>query len=465
MGLTNTTTNLSYARNELIKVGASFIFDKVGDMIYYMLANDDISTASTTASTITTTDADGGGYGLKIVNTFTKVGATAHKAMWSDLTYTPASTGTACPIAVVGKVSLNGNLTRANNYPGYGWGVQGQIHIVTGTTIGGTTDYDPGPVYAALRGVTTDAGTSTYTDGTITSLYAETQISQAAATGSFRVFLAWLRCQGSGTSTDIDAALYIDSGNAWGNNITVGVDINDCVTAIDIGTCTTGINVGANLVIPTLMTIGTTGNGIHWDGVAEGIMIYGEATDVTMSTKTFAKIQLSAPQSAALTSGRLECFRAETISYSTNNVSAGNGMRALVGQISFSGNCTYNGTAANGAIPLIGCLWSGSNLTCTGDAYALGLFVGVETGSAFNGESAFCYMYNFGKTAVESLFNVYIACTPSVPTYLFNFLGAVLGSYSNPCTTDSVATNSGGSDGAIKIRIGTTTYEIPIFAE
>jgi len=43
MGLANTTDNLSYARNELIKVGTSFIFDKVGDMIYYMLANNDIS--------------------------------------------------------------------------------------------------------------------------------------------------------------------------------------------------------------------------------------------------------------------------------------------------------------------------------------------------------------------------------------------------------------------------------------
>lgn len=42
MGLTSTTTNLSYARNELLKVGVSFIFDKVGDMIYYMSKNNDI---------------------------------------------------------------------------------------------------------------------------------------------------------------------------------------------------------------------------------------------------------------------------------------------------------------------------------------------------------------------------------------------------------------------------------------
>ena len=43
MGLINTTTNLSYARNELIKVGTSFVFDKVADMIYYMMSNDDIT--------------------------------------------------------------------------------------------------------------------------------------------------------------------------------------------------------------------------------------------------------------------------------------------------------------------------------------------------------------------------------------------------------------------------------------
>lgn len=42
MGLANTTTKLSYARNELIKTGVSFIFDKVGDMIYYMHKNNDI---------------------------------------------------------------------------------------------------------------------------------------------------------------------------------------------------------------------------------------------------------------------------------------------------------------------------------------------------------------------------------------------------------------------------------------
>ena len=51
MGLTATTTNLSYARNELIKVGISFTFDKVADMIYYMLANNDIAQTFSNAAT------------------------------------------------------------------------------------------------------------------------------------------------------------------------------------------------------------------------------------------------------------------------------------------------------------------------------------------------------------------------------------------------------------------------------
>jgi len=62
MGLTATTTNLSYARNEYIKVGVSFIFDRVGDMIYYTLANNDIAMTLTNTLTI---GASGTGYDAK----------------------------------------------------------------------------------------------------------------------------------------------------------------------------------------------------------------------------------------------------------------------------------------------------------------------------------------------------------------------------------------------------------------
>lgn len=191
------------------------------------------------------TDAEGGYEGILVNNTFTKVGAAAHKAISSIVTYTPAENeGTACPMAIAGKVIVNQDLTEKNNYPGYGWGVQGQVDIGTNVTIA-SGDLDPGSTYAAVRAVVTGTNSDgTFTKGTITSLYAENQMKQDASSESdFRVFLAWLRFQGTTSSTcEVDAALYIDSGDAWGNNIKKGISINDSVTGIDIGACTTSIN-------------------------------------------------------------------------------------------------------------------------------------------------------------------------------------------------------------------------------
>lgn len=53
MGLTSTTTRLTYARNDLIKVGRSFIFDKVGDMIYYAAPILDKANSFTATNTFT----------------------------------------------------------------------------------------------------------------------------------------------------------------------------------------------------------------------------------------------------------------------------------------------------------------------------------------------------------------------------------------------------------------------------
>ena len=50
MGMVATTTNLTYARNDYIKQGRSHIFDRVGDMIYYVLSNNDIPIAVQTVS-------------------------------------------------------------------------------------------------------------------------------------------------------------------------------------------------------------------------------------------------------------------------------------------------------------------------------------------------------------------------------------------------------------------------------
>ena len=224
---------------------------------------------STARLTTAVTDADGGSNGLFVNNTFTKVGVIAHKAIQSDLIYTPASAGTACPIAVVGKVSLNGDLTAANSYPGLGWGVQGQIHMVTGSTIDGSTFGSPGAVYAGLRGVVTDAGTSTYTKGNLAGLYSEIQMGQANANdgANFNIYGAWIRNQGVATSTDMAAGLFINANPAFPNTILKGIDIEDnsTVTGIDIGITSSGT--AFNAVNDIVTTADVYGDSADFDAV------------------------------------------------------------------------------------------------------------------------------------------------------------------------------------------------------
>tara|TARA_Y100000310_G_scaffold292578_1_gene321444 strand:+ start:8986 stop:10200 length:1215 start_codon:yes stop_codon:yes gene_type:complete len=53
MGLVNTTTKLTYARNDLIKQGRHHVLDKAADMIYYMLNENDIGGTISSAMTFT----------------------------------------------------------------------------------------------------------------------------------------------------------------------------------------------------------------------------------------------------------------------------------------------------------------------------------------------------------------------------------------------------------------------------
>ncbi len=191
-----------------------------------------------------------GAFSLKIIDTFTELGASAHKSINVDLTYTPkiagvSSAGAAAPVGIASKVTLTTGMTRnaaSSNYQGLAWAVQGQIHLPTGGTYAGQAATDPGMILAGLRGVLTDAGTSTYTNGTLTAAYLESQVSQDVTAGDFRHFLLWLRNQGSGTATNIDAAIYIDEGDAWGNTIQKGIDMEDTVVGIEINSTTTGID-------------------------------------------------------------------------------------------------------------------------------------------------------------------------------------------------------------------------------
>ncbi len=196
-----------------------------------------------------------GAFSLKIIDTFTELGASAHKSINVDLTYTPkiagvSSAGAAAPVGIASKVTLTTGMTRnsaSSNYQGLAWAVQGQIHTPTGATYAGEAATDPGMIMAGLRGVLTDAGTSTYTNGTFTGAYLESQVSQDVTVGDFRHFLLWCRNQGSGTATKIDAAIYIDEGDAWTNTIQTGIDINNTVKGMDIMATTTGIDFSSSM--------------------------------------------------------------------------------------------------------------------------------------------------------------------------------------------------------------------------
>lgn len=189
-----------------------------------------------------------GGFSLKIADTFTQNAGVAHKSILSDLTYAP-TTGTACPIAIVGKVTLDGDLTDAGSqqYPGMGWGVQGQMHVATGTTIdGGNYVSEPGAIYAGLRGVITGAGSTTYTKGFLTAVYAEIQLAQANANdgANFNIYGLWVRNQGIASTTDIAAGIYMNTHSLFPNTILKGIDIdaNTAVVGIEIDAVTTGID-------------------------------------------------------------------------------------------------------------------------------------------------------------------------------------------------------------------------------
>jgi len=91
MGLTTTTTNLSYARNELIKVGVSFTFDKVADMIYYVIANNDI--AMTFSNTVTPITIGTCATGIDFTGTFT-----GNAIDFSDSTHVPTGSNGPCLI-------------------------------------------------------------------------------------------------------------------------------------------------------------------------------------------------------------------------------------------------------------------------------------------------------------------------------------------------------------------------------
>lgn len=211
---------------------------------------------------------------IYVIDTYTQIAAVAHKSIRSELTYAPATAGTACPIAIVGKLTLNGDLDAdTNTYPGMGWGIQGQVHVATGTTINGSTYGDPGAIYAGVRGVVTDAGTSTYTKGILTCFFGDMQLTQnASSNANFKVYGMYLYLYQAVSNTNVDALLALDKhASVTASTIEKGIYIRcGMTTAIDIdpqaGAITTGIDLGT-IATPITFTGTITGNGIDFSNI------------------------------------------------------------------------------------------------------------------------------------------------------------------------------------------------------
>lgn len=143
-----------------------------------------------------------GGNSIKIDNTFTLATAGVHKAIQSDVTYTPATSGFGTSIGVAGKVSINGTFTGGQ---GFGWGIQGNINFTTDATINNSSS-----IFAALRGVITASGSPTFTAGDVCGLYVDNLVTNEMAASSGDISFLRLANHGNGSSrSTIDQAIYI----------------------------------------------------------------------------------------------------------------------------------------------------------------------------------------------------------------------------------------------------------------
>jgi len=375
--------------------------------------------------TFTLTDPVGGVSAIDVNNTFTKIGAVAHKAIDVSLTYTPSATGAACPIGVVGKVTLNGGFTgnaASSNYPGNAWGVQGQIHVATGSTFDKGTGSGP-QILAGLRGVCTDAGTSTYTEVDICAVYAEIQMSQQTINdgANANVYGVWIRNQGSATSTEMAAGLYIDSHTvtgdganilkgiqiaAGGGSMTTGISIEEATTTgISIsGASTTGLNFAG--VIPTCIYItgvGTTAShvmdmidayvgkfvetGSYASTASKGITLAagnnrpasflfddgGAALGAANYRGVLSRIYLAESQTGQVAirsiRGQLKVASAKNVNIGSNEMNAVNGVE---GYIEMAGTHTVGANTRVAAVH--GLLEVNDDITLTSGGYMCGLF-------------------------------------------------------------------------------------------
>lgn len=115
------------------------------------------------------TDSAGGENGILIDSNFTAQGAAAHKAIESNVTYTPATSGTGVPIAIAGKVTLAGSQTHSGLYM---WGVQGGLYFSASSTLASSQ------VAAGRFVLEAEDDTVTWTSGNIACIYCDNLIDE-----------------------------------------------------------------------------------------------------------------------------------------------------------------------------------------------------------------------------------------------------------------------------------------------
>lgn len=269
MGLTTTTTNLSYARNELIKVGASFTFDKVADMIYYFVKNCDVATTYGSRTS---------GSGLDLGTYEAGISVAAQYTDSATLINTTDYVG----CAGIFDLKLGRAITLASG-GGYGFAtIWANLEVdkainATGAqsaawmTIWADASGDDAHIRGSSRLQVLDLAIVTGADfdaSASTKIYGLRIDSSANASATMDGEFAAINIEAAGVKKD------------W----TIGIDLNGCTTGIDVGAATTGINVtGActtafNVSVVQSVNTGLNAATVLQHGSYSTALAYGTAT-------------------------------------------------------------------------------------------------------------------------------------------------------------------------------------------
>jgi len=156
-------------------------------------------------------------------------------------------------------------------------------------------------------------------------------------------------------------------------------------------------------------------------------------------------------------------MRAEVSTDDGNNTGTAS-IRGIVAQINILGACTSTGSVYG----MMSAIYTTGAYDGTGGSTAcLWLGWGLYTGSTVDGGRAawiYCYQWSTGE-GPDSIICLYTGAPGTSETlYLIDVEGAALDSNRNMFDNTVINTTTNQSDGRMKIRIGATTYYIPIYA-